>query len=73
VIQLLRRLVRKIRHQCIDCSESVEQGELRCLPCFSVHYEDFDVDELLNIPVEGPIYFDDVLDQPKIGSAASKF
>lgn len=59
MIRLFRRLVRKLRHQCIDCAVPVEQGVLRCMPCYTIHYEEFDVDELLEIPVEGPVYFDE--------------
>ncbi len=80
MINVLLRLVRRVRRVCIDCGVVPEESTRRCHACSLIQVADFDDTSTppVEVPFEGPAYFDlelveDPIDHPKIGSAADKF
>jgi hypothetical protein len=75
VIQFIRRVVRRVKRVCLSCGVVPVKGTPHCWECSLASIADFDDTSIepVEIYVDGPVYFDDALDEPKIGSAASKF
>ena len=73
----IKRLVRRIKGVCRECGDTPVKGTPMCWACSLNIIEDYDetLCELVVTLTEKPSYFedDDPINEPKIGSAASKF
>ena len=78
MINAIRRTIRRVKGTCLSCGEVPVKGTPHCWDCSLRIIADYDetLGELVAKLTEKPVYHqdeDDPINEPKIGSAESKF